>query len=162
MSELKKTISVIVENQPGVLARVAGLFSGRNFNIESLAVGETERHDVSRMTIVASGEEIVLDQIIKQLNKLVDTIKVVDMTGDDFVEREMALIKVNIKGKNKDDLMHSINIFKAEVLDATSDTYLIEITDTDERINSFLELMQEYGIKEMVRTRTVALGKAKK
>jgi len=162
MSVQKKTISVIVENQPGVLARVAGLFSGRNFNIESLAVGETESHDVSRMTIVASGDEIVLDQIIKQLNKLVDTIKVIDMTGDDFVEREMALIKVNIKGKSKDDLMHTINIFKAEVLDATNDTYLIEITDTDERINSFLELMQEYGVKEMVRTGTVALGKAKK
>ena len=162
MSTQKKTISVIVENQPGVLARVAGLFSGRNFNIESLAVGETEKHDVSRMTIVASGEEIVLDQIIKQLNKLVDTIKVIDMTGEDFVEREMALIKVNVKGKSKDDLMHTINIFKAEVLDATSDTYLIEITDTDERINAFLELMQDFGVKEMVRTGTVALGKAKK
>jgi len=164
MSMQRKTISVTVENQPGVLARVAGLFSGRNYNIESLAVGETETHDTSRMTIVASGDELVLGQIIKQLNKLVDTIKVVDMTGKDFVEREMALIRVKIEGRSKDDIMHIVNIFRAKVIDVTTESFMIEVTGTDDKINSFIEQMEEFGVLEMVRTGIIALarGKSKK
>lgn len=160
--ELKKTISVIVENQPGVLARIAGLFSGRGFNIDSLAVGETEDKTTSRMTIVATGDELVLEQILKQLNKLIDVIKVIDMTGENFVEREMALIKINVAGKDKNELMNVINIFRGKVLDVNKDAYMVEITGTDEKINSFIEAAEEFGITEMVRTGTIALTRAKK
>ncbi len=158
----KKTISVIVENQPGVLARVAGLFSGRGFNIESLAVGETEEATTSRMTIVASGDELVLDQIIKQLNKLIDVIRVIDMSQDDFVEREMALLKINTEGRDKNELMHFVNIFRGKILDASADTFMVEITGTDEKINAFTELVRSFGIKEMARTGTIALLRSKK
>lgn len=160
--EKKKTISVIVENQPGVLARVAGLFSSRNFNIESLAVGETEDPSTSRMTIVATGDELVLEQIIKQLNKLIDTLKVIDMSKEDYVERELALIKINTENKNLTELMHIINIFKGKVLDTASDSLIVEITGNDDRINSFINLAQTFGIKEMVRTGAVALTRSKK
>jgi acetolactate synthase I/III small subunit len=159
--EMKKTISVLVENQPGVLARIAGLFSGRAFNIDSLAVGETEDPQVSRMTIVARGEEIVLEQIVKQLNKLIDVIKVVDMTGETHVEREMALVKIGAS-KKKAELLGVLKIFKAKVLDTSKDYYLVEVTGDDEKINSFIEAVAEYGVKEMVRTGTVAMTRSKK
>ena len=120
-----KTISVIVENQPGVLARIAGLFSGRAYNIDSLAVGETEDKSTSRMTIMATGDELVLDQIVKQLNKLIDVIKVVDMSQESYVERELALIKVNVAGKDKTELMNVVNVFRARIVDATNETYMI-------------------------------------
>lgn len=160
--EKKKTISVIVENQPGVLARIAGLFSSRNFNIESLAVGETEDPSTSRMTIVATGDELVLEQIIKQLNKLIDTLKVIDMSKEDYVERELALIKINTENKNLTDLMHIIHIFKGKVLDTATDSLMVEITGNDDRINSFIHLAETFGIKEMVRTGVVALSRSKK
>lgn len=160
--EKKKTISVIVENQPGVLARIAGLFSSRNFNIESLAVGETEDPSTSRMTIVATGDELVLEQIIKQLNKLIDTLKVIDMSKEDYVERELALIKINTENKNLTDLMHIIHIFKGKVLDTAADSLMVEITGNDDRINSFIHLAETFGIKEMVRTGVVALSRSKK
>jgi acetolactate synthase-1/3 small subunit len=159
--ELKKTISVLVENQPGVLARIAGLFSGRAFNIDSLAVGETEDPTISRMTIVASGDEQILEQIMKQLNKLIDVIKVVDMTAETHVEREMALVKIGA-GKKKAELMGILKIFKAKVLDVSKEYYLVEATGDDEKINSFLEAVSEYGVKEMVRTGTIALTRGKK
>ncbi len=162
MSDKRKIISVVVENQPGVLARIAGLFSSRNFNIESLAVGETEDPTTSRMTIVARGDEIVLEQIEKQLNKLIDVIKVVDMTEEDYVERELALIKINTSEKDKTDLMHYVNIFKGKVMDTSQDSVMVEITGNDERINSFLDIMKSFGIKEMVRTGPVALIREKK
>lgn len=160
--EKKKTISVLVANQPGVLARIAGLFSSRNFNIESLAVGETEDPTISRMTIVAAGDELVLEQIIKQLNKLIDTLKVIDMDESEHIERELALIKINTEGKNLTELMHIVNIYKGKVLDTASDCLTVEITGDDNRINSFIELAKNFGIKEMVRTGTVALARAKK
>jgi acetolactate synthase-1/3 small subunit len=160
--EKKKTISVLVTNQPGVLARIAGLFSSRNFNIESLAVGETEDPEISRMTIVASGDELVLEQIIKQLNKLIDTLKVIDMDESEHIERELALIKINTEGKNLTELMHIVNIYKGKVLDTAPDCLTVEITGDDSRINSFIELAKNFGIKEMVRTGTIALARAKK
>jgi acetolactate synthase-1/3 small subunit len=162
MSERKKIISVVVENQPGVLARIAGLFSSRNFNIESLAVGETEDPTTSRMTIVAKGDEIVLEQIEKQLNKLIDVIKVVDMTDEEYVERELALIKINTGGKDKTDLLQYVNIFKGKVMDTSPETIMVEITGNDERINAFLDVMKSFGIREMVRTGPVALIREKK
>jgi len=160
--EKKKTISVLVTNQPGVLARIAGLFSSRNFNIESLAVGETEDPAISRMTIVATGDELVLEQIIKQLNKLIDTLKVIDMDENEHIERELALIKINTEGKNLTELMHIVNIYKGKVLDTAPDCLTVEITGDDNRINSFIELAKNFGIKEMVRTGTIALARAKK
>lgn len=160
--EKKKILTVTVENQPGVLARIAGLFSGRDYNIDSLAVGETEDHSLSRMTIVATGDEIVLDQIIKQLNKLVDTIKVVDMEGENYVERELALVRVNVSGKDKNELMQTVNIFRGKVLDVTHDSYMVEITGTDEKINAFIVQMSAYGVIEMSRTGTIALTRGKK
>jgi len=160
--EKKKTISVLVTNQPGVLARIAGLFSSRNFNIESLAVGETEDPAISRMTIVATGDELVLEQIIKQLNKLIDTLKVIDMDENEHIERELALIKINTEGKNLTELMHIVNIYKGKVLDTAPDCLTVEITGDDSRINSFIELAKNFGIKEMVRTGTIALARAKK
>lgn len=162
MSDKRKIISVIVENQPGVLARIAGLFSSRNFNIESLAVGETEDNTTSRMTIVARGDEIILEQIEKQLNKLIDVIKVVDMTDEDYVERELALIKINTGSRDKTDLMHYINIFKGKIMDTSPEAVIVEITGNDERINSFLDIMKSFGIKEMVRTGPVVLIREKK
>jgi acetolactate synthase-1/3 small subunit len=159
--ELKKTISVLVENQPGVLARIAGLFSGRAFNIDSLAVGETEDPQVSRMTIVARGEEQILEQIMKQLNKLIDVIKVVDMTSETHVEREMALVKIGAS-KKKADLLGVLKIFKAKVLDVSKDFYLVEVTGDDEKISSFAEAVSEFGVKEMVRTGTIAMTRSKK
>lgn len=162
MEDKRKIIGVIVENQPGVLARIAGLFSSRNFNIESLAVGETEDSTTSRMTIVARGDEIILEQIEKQLNKLIDVIKVVDMTDEDYVERELALIKINAEGKDKTDLIHYINIFKGKIMDTSPETVIVEITGNDERINSFLDIIKSFGIKEMVRTGPVVLIREKK
>ncbi len=160
--EKKKILTVTVENQPGVLARIAGLFSGRDYNIDSLAVGETEDHSLSRMTIVATGDEIVLDQIIKQLNKLVDTIKVIDMEGENYVERELALVRVDVKGKDKNDLMQVVGIFRGKVLDVTDDSYMVEITGTDDKINAFISQMNGYGVIEMSRTGTIALTRGKK
>jgi len=159
--EMKKTISVLVENQPGVLARIAGLFSGRAFNIDSLAVGETEDPQVSRMTIVARGEEMILEQIVKQLNKLIDVIKVVDMTAETHVERELALVKIGAL-KKKSDLLSVLKIFKAKVLDVSKESYLVEVTGDDEKISSFIEAVSEFGVKEMSRTGTIAMGRSKK
>jgi len=157
-----KTISVIVENQPGVLARIAGLFSGRAYNIDSLAVGETEDKSTSRMTIMATGDELVLDQIVKQLNKLIDVIKVVDMSQESYVERELALIKVNVAGKDKTELMNIVNVFRARIVDATNETYMIEVTGTDEKITALTDLVKPYGIQEMSRTGAVALTRGKR
>ena len=159
--EMKKTISVLVENQPGVLARIAGLFSGRAFNIDSLAVGETEDPQVSRMTIVARGEEQILEQIVKQLNKLIDVIKVLDMTGAAHIERELALVRVSA-GKKKNDMLAVFKLFKVNVLDASKDSYLVEVTGDDSRINSFVEAVSEFGVKEMSRTGAIAMARGKK
>ncbi|OGF48425.1 MAG: acetolactate synthase small subunit [Candidatus Firestonebacteria bacterium RIFOXYA2_FULL_40_8] len=154
---MKHTMSVLVENKPGVLARVAGLFSGRGFNIESLTVGETEDAAVSRMTIVVGGDDMILEQISKQLNKLIDTIKVIDMTEKQFINRELALIKVAVNSGNRGEVMQVVNIFRGKIVDISSKTFTVEVTGTDDKINALLELLLPFGIKEMVRTGSVAL-----
>ena len=154
---MKHTMSVLVENKPGVLARVAGLFSGRGFNIESLTVGETEDAAVSRMTIVVGGDDMILEQISKQLNKLIDTIKVIDMTEKQFINRELALIKVAVNSGNRGEVMQVVNIFRGKIVDISSKTFTVEVTGTDDKINALLELLLPFGIKEMVRTGAVAL-----
>jgi acetolactate synthase-1/3 small subunit len=157
--EMRHTISVLVENKFGVLSRVAGLFSGRGYNIESLSVGETIDPNISIMTIVTTGDDWVIEQITKQLNKLVDVIKVADLTELDHVEREMVLIKVAPKQENKAEVLRIAEIFRGRIVDSSPNTYTIEITGDEKKIEAFVELMKPMGIKEFVRTGKVAIAR---
>ena len=156
---MKHTISVLVENHFGVLAHVAGLFSARGFNIDSLAVGETEDPTVSRMTILARGDERVLEQIIKQLNKLIDVIKVQDLTSEENISRELVLVKVHATATSRSDILQIVNTFRAKVVDASPRALTIEVTGTEEKIEAMLELLRPFGVKELVRTGTVTLAR---
>jgi acetolactate synthase-1/3 small subunit len=158
----KHILSVLVENQPGVLSRVAGLFSGRGFNIESLCVAETTDPFVSRMTIVTVGDMGVVEQIKKQLNKLVDVIKVVDFTGTDFVQRELALIKVRARPENRAEVLRMVDIFRCRIVDVGSQYYTVEMTGDEGKITAFLNLLKPMGIKEIARTGGLALAREKK
>jgi acetolactate synthase-1/3 small subunit len=159
---MKHTISVLVENEFGVLTRVAGLFSGRGFNIESLSVAPTLDPSISRMTIVTRGDEQILEQITKQLNKLIDTIKVIDFTGQDYVEREMALIKVTAEEETRAEVLRIVDIFRAKVIDVTSRSYTVEITGAPAKVDAILELLRPMGLKEIVRSGPVVLGRGAK
>ena len=156
---MRHTISVLVENKFGALSRVSGLFSGRGYNIESLSVGETIDPQVSIMTIVTTGDDLVIEQITKQLNKLIDVIKVVDLTELDHVEREMVLIKVAPKQEHKAEVLRTAEIFRGRVVDSSPNTYTIEITGDEKKIEAFIELMKPMGIKEFVRTGKVAIAR---
>lgn len=151
------TISVLVENEFGVLARVVGLFSGRGFNIESLSVASTLDPSLSRITLVTSGDDQIVEQITKQLNKLVCVIKVIDFQDSTSVEREMALIKVAIDERTRAEVLNIVNIFRAKVIDVDLRSYIIEITGAEEKIGAFLNLLRPLGIKEIVRTGRVAM-----
>jgi len=159
---MRHTISVLVENHPGVLARIAGLFSGRGFNIDSLSVGETEDPTVSRMTVVVNGDDFVVEQIGKQLNKLIDVIKVVDLTQEEHVERELVLIKVGADGTTRSEIMQIADIFRANIVDVGAKSLVIEATGTDDKIAALTDLLRRFGIKEIVRTGRIALGRAQK
>ncbi|MCE5194295.1 MAG: acetolactate synthase small subunit [Nitrospiraceae bacterium] len=154
---MRHTISVLVENKFGVLSRVSGLFSGRGYNIESLSVGETIDPQISIMTIVTIGDDSVIEQITKQLNKLIDVIKVTDMTELDHVEREMVLLKVAPRSEDKSEVLNLAEIFRGRIVDSSQKTYTIEITGDEKKIEAFLELMKPMGIKEFVRTGKVAI-----
>jgi len=154
---MKHTISVIVENKPGVLSRVAGLFARRGFNIESLAVGITEIPSVSRMTIVAEGDERDLEQITKQLYKLIDTLKVFDLPAEKAIERELILIKVAANDKNRQEITQIADIFRGKVVDVAESSMTIEITGDENKINGAEKLLSKFGIKELVRTGKIAL-----
>lgn len=155
---MKHTLSVLVENRPGVLARTAGLFSRRGFNIDSLAVSTTEDPNTSRMTIVVNGPASILEQISKQLYKLVDVIKVLDHTEDDVVAREMALIKVQAhEPAKRAELMQIVDIFRAKIVDLADKTMIIEATGNTDKIDALEKLVESYGIKEMVRSGRVVL-----
>ena len=158
------TISVRVENRPGVLARIAGLFARRGFNIDSLAVCATEDPTVSRMTVVTIGDERQLEQIIKQLNKLIDVINIFDHTGDDLVERETALVKARATLDNRSEIMQLATVFGAEVVSISpqDETMIVEITGEADRVDAFLETLQKFEILEMVRTGRVALVRGAK
>jgi acetolactate synthase-1/3 small subunit len=156
---MRHTISVLVENKFGVLSRVAGLFSGRGYNIESLSVGETIDPNISIMTIITTGDDWVIEQITKQLNKLVDVIKVIDLTELDHVEREMVLIKVAPKQENKAEVLRIAEIFRGRIVDSSPNTYTVEITGNEKKIEAFVELMKPMGIKEFVRTGKVAIAR---
>ncbi len=156
-AEPRHTISILVENEFGVLSRVAGLFSGRGFNIDSLSVAETIDPSVSRVTLRTSGDETVLEQINKQLNKLVSVIKVVDFGEADHVERELALIKVTADPGTRAEIMNIVGIFRAKVVDVGPKELIIEITGDDEKIEAIMRLLGPLGIKEVARTGKAAL-----
>ena len=156
---MRHTISVLVENKFGVLSRISGLFSGRGYNIESLSVGETTDPKVSVMTIVTTGDDWIVEQIIKQLNKLIDVIKVVDMTELDHVEREMVLIKVAPRQEDKAEVLRLAEIFRGRIVDSSTKTYTIEITGDENKIAAIVELLRPMGIKEFVRTGKIAIAR---
>lgn len=157
---MRHTISVLVENKPGVLARVANMFASRGFNIESLAVGETESATVSRMTIVSSGDDRELEQVNKQLKRLVDVIKVDDLTSERFVERELVLIRINAEGDTRSKLIELADLFRAKVVDVSHKALTVELTGDSGKIEAFVDLVKSFGIKEMVRTGKVALPRS--
>lgn len=154
---MRHTISVLVENEFGVLSRVAGLFSGRGFNIESLTVAETLDPTVSRMTLVTRGDDRVVEQIEKQLNKLICVIEVTDFGDSPHVEREMALIKVTADEKTRAEVMNIVDIFRGKVIDVGPASFIVEATGSEEKIQAILELLRPLGIKEIVRTGKVAM-----
>ncbi len=158
---MKKFIAVLVENRPGVLARVSSLFRRRGFNIESLSVGTTERNDISRMTIVVDEDERTVEQVVKQLNKLIEVIKVSDVT-DNSVHRELALVKVNAPPDKRGEIVEIANIFRARIVDVARDSFIVEITGDEEKINAFIDLMRQYGIKEVARTGVVSMARGSK
>ena len=158
------TISLLVENEPGVMARIAGLFSSKGYNIHSLSVGETLDPSISRMTIVTSGHPLVLEQIVKQLRRLIDVVKVVDLTatGEKFVDREMVLVKVNAKGEARAEAMRISDIFRGKIVDVSPETFVIEITGDEGKIMAAVELLKPCGIRELVRTGKVAVMRGPK
>ncbi len=156
---MQHTISILVNNRSGVLTRIASLFSGRGFNIESLNVAETNEANISRMTLVTRGDDKKIEQITKQLNKLVDIIKVVDLTEESFIDREMMLLKMNAEPKNREEILRVVDIFRAKVVDVSPSTYTIEITGDEGKLRGMLELLRPLGIKEMVRSGRIALGR---
>ena len=158
----KHTLSLLVDNEMGVLARIAGLFSGRGFNIESLCVAETTEPNVSRVTLVTKGDENVLEQIKKQLNKLINVIKVVDFSATPFVQRELALIKIRAKPEYKAEILRMVDIFRSRIVDVGAEYYMVEVTGDEDKISAFLELLRPLGIKEVARTGAIALGREKK
>lgn len=156
---MEHIISVTVENKFGVLSRVAGLFSGRGFNIESLSVAPTLDPTMSLMTIVTGGDDRIIEQIVKQLNKLIDVIKVVDLNESEFVEREAALIKIYTKPEDRAEALRITDIFRANIIDSTPNTYTIEVTGDVDKIEAIINLLQPMGIKELVRTGRVAVAR---
>ncbi len=156
---MEHIISVLLENKSGALSRVAGLFSGRGFNIDSLCVAPTLDPSVSMLTLVTRGDDRIIEQILKQLNKLIDVIKVVDLNESEYVEREAALIKVHTRPEDRAEALRIADIFRAKVIDSTSMTYTIEVTGDVNKIQAIIDLLQPLGIKELVRTGRVAIAR---
>lgn len=156
----KHTISVLVENHFGVLARVSGMFSARGYNIDSLCVGETEDAAVSRMTVVVRGDDTVLEQITKQLNKLVHVIEVKDLTRSDFVERELIMIRIGVQRKQRGEVMEIVSIFRAKVVDISPDSMIVEVTGAEGKVDALIDTLRPFGILELVRTGEVAIARS--
>ncbi|WP_299556367.1 acetolactate synthase small subunit [uncultured Mycolicibacterium sp.] len=159
MSVSTHTLSVLVEDKPGVLARVAALFSRRGFNIESLAVGATEQKNISRMTIVVRVEDQPLEQITKQLNKLINVIKIVEQDPDNSVARELALIKVRADAATRGQIIEAVNLFRAKVVDVSTESLTIEATGTQDKLEALLRVLEPYGIRELVQSGVVSLSR---
>ncbi len=154
---MRHVLSVIVENRPGVLTRVAGLFSRRGFNIDSIAVGEIEDKDLSRMTILVEGDEKVIEQVIKQLNKLIDVVKISNLTNESTVNRELVLIKVKAEPSMRAELQQLVETFRAKIVDVSLDSIIVEVTGDEEKIKAFELLLKHFGIQELVRTGKIAM-----
>jgi acetolactate synthase I/III small subunit len=153
----RHTISLLVENKFNALSRIAGLFSAKGYNIESLSVGPTEDETVSRMTVVTEGDDAVIEQITKQLHKLIDTIKVVDLTFESYVERELVLIKIQTTAQSRPEIMQIAEIFRAKVVDISPRTLTLEATGSKQKVDAIIKMLKPFGIKEIARTGQVAL-----
>ncbi len=158
----RHTLSVLVEDQPGVLARIASLFARRGFNIESLAVGPTEAEGVSRMTIVVNVAESPLEQVTKQLNKLINVLKIVELDNSAAVQRELLLVKVKADSNTRSAILETVALFRAKVVDVATDAITIEATGNHDKIQALLKVLEEYGIKELVQSGMVAIGRGAK
>jgi len=156
---MKHTISVLVENKFGVLARVASMFSAKGYNIDSLSVGETIDPEVSRMTIVVAGDDTILEQIIKQLRRLIDIIKVSDLTQGNFIDREMVLIKVRAEQAARSEIINIVDIFRGKIVDVSPKSYTVEVTGDRGKIDAMISLLEPFGIKEIARTGKVAMAR---
>src|SRR5687767_14017917 len=154
---MRHVLSALVQNQPGVLAHISGMLASRAFNIDSLAVGETENADLSRMTFVVHGDDAELEQVRKQLDKIVTVVKVQDISSEDFVERDLMLIKVRSTPPQRNDIVLLVEMFRGRVVDISSDSLMIEISGREQKIQAFIELMRPYGILELARTGRIAL-----
>jgi len=159
---MRHVICAVVENKVGVLAHIAGLFSSRGFNIDSLTVGRTEDPNLSRMTIVTEGDDAILEQIRKQLGKVIDVIKVTDFSGQDIVQRDLGLIKINTPPGKRQEIIGLVEIFRGKVVDISPADMMVEISGPEAKVEAFAEIMRPFGIKEMVRTGVVALARGGK
>ena len=157
MTEKKHILSILVDNEPGVLSRIAGLFSGRGYNIESLSVAPTHEPAVSRVTMVTVADEDIMEQIKKQLHKLINVITVQDLTGSNFIQRELALIKVHTKSENREEIVRIVNIFRYKIVDVNQDSFIIQATAKGDKLDAFIKLLTPMGIKEIVKTGSIAL-----
>jgi len=157
---MRHVLSALVQNQPGVLAHISGMLASRAFNIESLAVGETENHDFSRMTFVVHGDDSVVEQVRKQLEKIVTVVKVDDISKERFVERDLMLIKVVCPSERRGDIRHLVDVFRGRIVDVGVIAVMLEISGTEAKIESFIELVRPYGILELARTGRIALVRA--
>lgn len=159
---MRHIISILMENESGAMSRVVGLFSARNYNIDSLSVAPTEDNTLSRMTIVTRSDKAVIEQITKQLNKLVEVVKVVDLNESRYVERELMLIKVRAVGKERDEILRLADIYRAQIIDVTDKTYTVEVTGTSDKLDSFVENLPKSSILETVRTGAAGMGRGER
>jgi acetolactate synthase-1/3 small subunit len=159
---MKHTLSVLLRNKPGALSRVTGLFSGRGFNIESLCVAETLDPQVSCLTLVTRGSDAIIEQIMKQLHKLIDVIKVSDISEGEYVEREMVLIRMKAEAGTRAEVLRVIDIFRGKVVDVSPTSYTVEITGSESKVRAVIDILRPIGIKEIVRTGTIAMARAPK
>ena len=159
---MKHTIAAIVENRPGVLVRIAALFSRRGFNIDSLTVGATDNPDYSRMTITVEGDEIVLEQVTKQLNKLINVIRVSELAPAESVERELAIIKVAARKEDRSEIMQIVSVFRAKIIDVSPRSMIVEVTGSEDKVEAMVRLLRQFGIKEMARTGKVSMVRGAK
>jgi acetolactate synthase-1/3 small subunit len=162
MTEKRHLLSILVDNEPGVLSRIVGLFSGRGYNIESLCVAETMDPGISRITMTTRGNPTIIEQIKKQLNKLINVLKVLDLTGEDYVQREMVLVKVSALTQNRAEILRITDIFRGQVVDVGQEHFTLKITGDEEKIKALLNLLRPFGIREIARTGSVALFREKR
>ena len=155
-------ITLLVENRAGVLARIAALIAAKGYNIDSLTVGETMDPSISRMSLVVRGDDSVVEQAVKQLNRLIDVIRVTDLTGEEFVERELVLVKVKAKPEAKAEVLRIADIFRAKVVDVAPASYMVELTGAEDKLNAFIELLRPYGIQEFARTGMTVMTRGSK